>query len=92
MDKMKVLKFDQAGKEWLAYVVKNRQGLLPEDDWDVVIGPVANDQTYRTLALYLDGVVDEETTIKNLLTEKLSDQYTFKTQKAIALLDFIEVE
>ena len=38
--------------------------------------------------LYLDGMYDEEETIKRLLPQKLKDQYTFKTEEALVLLNF----
>ena len=36
--------------------------------------------------------LDAESTIKRLLPQKLKDQYTFKTDKAIALLKCTEVK
>ncbi len=36
--------------------------------------------------LFLDGMYDAEETIKRLLPQKLKDQYTFKTDAAIASL------
>ena len=59
--------------------------------WDIVCGPVANDQTMPVIDLFLDGRYDEEEAIKRLLPQKLKDQYTFKTEKAIRLLRYTEV-
>ncbi len=92
LKKLKILKFEKANREWLDFVTANWKGRSQTNEWDIVIGPVANDQTYRTLLLYLDGMLDAETTIKRLLTEKLSDQYTFKSERAISLLEFCEVK
>ena len=43
---LRILHFTQAQKEWLEYVTMNRknQSIL-NDDYDIVIGPVANDRT-----------------------------------------------
>ena len=57
-------------------------------DWDIVSGPVADDRTASVIDLYLDGMYDEEETIKRLLPQKLKDQYTFKTEEALVLLNF----
>lgn len=90
-DSLRVLRFGRADVEWLRYVAANRKGIAAPGDWDIVIGPVANDQTMPTITLFLDGFYDEEETIKRLLPQHLKDQYTFKTAKAIALLRCREV-
>ena len=41
--------------------------------------------------LYLKGDYDEEEAIKRLLPQKLKDQYTFKTEKSLAVLKLCEV-
>ena len=92
LDKLKILRFDKADNEWLDFVAANRKGNAPQDDWDLIIGPVANDQTFPTILLYLDGYLDAESTIKRLLTQKLSDQFTFKTELALSNLRFIKAE
>ena len=62
-----------------------------EDSWDVICGPVANDQTMPVIDLYLDGMYDEEEAIKRLLPQKLKDQFVFKTDAAIGTLQCKEV-
>ena len=88
---LRVLNFDKPGKEWLRFVVANRKGIAPTDQWDLISGPVANDQTMPVIDLFLDGMYDEDETIKRLLPQKLKDQYTFKTPEAIMLLRCKEV-
>ena len=90
MDSLRVLRFSSADKEWLDFVTTNRRGTVVESKWDIVIGPVANDQTFPTLLLYMDGVLDADSTIRQLLPQKLRDQFTFKTEKALSFLKFIE--
>ena len=91
LDALRVLRFDSAGAEWLRYVAANRKGTALAEEWDVVIGPVADDQTMPTITLFLDGFYDEEETIKRLLPQNLKDQYVFKTSKALSLLRCTEV-
>lgn len=88
---LRVLRFDSANVDWLRYVAANRKGNASAEEYDVVIGPVANDQTMPTITLFLDGFYDEEETIKRLIPQNLKDQYTFKTEKALALLQCREV-
>ena len=65
---------------------------IPNDDYDIVIGPVANDKTMPVISLYFSGIYDIEDTIKRLIPQKLCDQYTFRTKKAIKKLKFVEVK
>ncbi len=83
--------FDKADTEWFQFVVKNRQGNILDNNWDIIIGPVANDTTFQVITLYLQGIIDEKTAIKNLETQKLKDQYVFKNYKALEILQFREV-
>ena len=90
--KLKTLRFETADKAWLDFISANRKGNAPADDWDLIIGPVANDQTFPTILLYLDGYIDADNAIARLLTQRLKDQYTFKTEAAIALLHCTKVK
>ena len=90
---LKVLRFNQAQKEWLEYVTLNRKNqYIPADDYEIVTGPVANDRTMPVISLYFSGVYDIEETIKRLMPQKLHDQYTFKTDRALKALKFLEVK
>ncbi len=90
---LKILHFEKADKNWLEYVSKNRKNLpLQNDDFDLIIGPVANDKTMPVISLYFSGIYDMEETIKRLLVQKLNDQYTFKTEKSLSTLKFTEAK
>lgn len=91
LEKLKILRFDSPNVDWLRFVVKNRTGETVSGEWDIIAGPVANDQTAPVIDLFLDGMYDEAETIKRLLPQKLKDQFTFKTEKAIDLLQCTEV-
>ncbi len=69
----------------------SKKGLPIRNTWDIVCGPVANDQTAPVIDLFLDGMYDEEEAIKRLLPQKLRDQFVFKTPEAISLLRCKEV-
>ena len=91
INNIRLLNFDSPNKDWLDFVVKNRKGEYIAENWDVISGPVADDQTAQVIDLYLDGLYDEEEAIKRFLNQKLKDQYTFKTLEAINLLKYKEV-
>jgi len=92
VNSLKVLKFEAANRNWLEYVTANRKNMtLQNDDYDIVIGPVANDRTMPVISLYFSGIYDIEETIRRLLPQKLHDQYTFRTEKSLKALRFVEV-
>lgn len=86
-----LLSFDSPNVEWLNLVVKNRKGEYIAENWDIISGPVADDQTAQVIDLYLEGAYDEEEAIRRFLTQRLKDQYAFKTKEALKLLIFKEV-
>ena len=83
---LKVKRFDSASEEWFDYVVKNRCNMNSNIDYDIVIGPVANDGTYEVINLYIRGILTREQAILQLKTYKLKDQYIFKTDKSLMKL------
>lgn len=87
---LKILSFESADKEWLHLVAANRRQQADVSDWDIISGPVANDQTMPTLMLFLDGFLTEDETIARLLPQKLKDQFAFKTNAALAALHCVE--
>ncbi len=87
----KIRKFEQATEEWLLFVAANRTNTIGMDDTDIIIGPVANDRTFPTISLFIEGFLDVEQAIKQLLPQRLKDQYVFKTEKALQLLKLKEV-
>jgi len=88
---LRVLRFASADIAWLRYVAANRKGIAADEPYDIVVGPVADDQTMPTITLFLDGFYDEQETLKRLLPQNLKDQYAFKTPAALAALRCTEV-
>ena len=91
LEPYRILRFDRPDHQWLRYIAANRTGKSLAKQHDIVIGPVANDQAIRTVNNYLKGYFSEDIAIQLLLPQKLKDQYTFKTDKSLALLNFLEV-
>jgi hypothetical protein len=87
-----VLKFDKPNDEWLDFVYANRTAKYSGKMYDIIIGPVANDTVYRVFRLFENGDIDRETVIKRLKVTELFNQITFRTERAIAELNFIKSE
>ena len=87
-----VLIFDNPNEPWLDFVYINRTAKYVDRQYDIVIGPVANDTLYRVFRLYENGDIDRETAIKRLKIAELFNQITFKTEKAIEELQFTKSE
>lgn len=92
LKKLSLLVFEKADKEWLRYISIYRTDKLASDSYDIVIGPVANDQAIRTINDFLKGRFTENMAVQLLLPQKLKDQYAFKTDKAVAILELVEVK
>ncbi len=89
---LSVLQFDDASREWLGFVGDNRKGKAESGAFDIVAGPVANDNTMPVLRLFFAGIYTEDETIRRLLPQNLKDQYAFKSEAALAALRFCEVK
>ena len=75
----KVLQFDSPDEAWLDFVAANRQGTYQGEKYDLIYGAVANDDVYRTIALYMTGVLDKEQSLSYLKIRKLFNQLVFVT-------------
>jgi len=87
--KLSVLRFSGPDKEWLRYVVMNRSGIVDAAQYDLVIGPVANDRTIRTVNDFMQGYLTEEIAIQLLFPQKLKDQFACKSENAIRALTYL---
>lgn len=84
----KLLRFDEANEEWLDFVATNRQGTYSGKQYDLIYGPVANDDVYRTITLYMTGILSKEQTLEALKIRKLFNQLVFATEESLAYLQF----
>ena len=81
--------FNGADVEWLDFVVGNRRGTITHE-YDMVMGPVADDKLYATILLYENGILDANAAIEQLKTHQLFNQLSFHQQKSCNLLTFKE--
>jgi len=87
---LRVLRFTVPDISWLNFVYENRRGVYTGKTYDLIVGPVANDDVYATLIVYEQGILNIEQTIEALKIKDLYNQYVFKTEKALSFLKFIE--
>ena len=82
--------FNKTNRKWLRYVTANRKDIPNKDPWDIIIGPVANDRTAVAIGLYFRGAIEATATIRMLLTYRLKDQYSPKTDVALKSITFVD--
>lgn len=87
---LKIKRFNAPNEEWLDFVSANRNGTYAGEQYDLIIGAVANDDVYRTFQVYSAGLLSKEQAIESLKIKKLFDQYVFSTSKALSFLKFLE--
>ena len=80
--------FDGADEPWLYFVTDCRKSR--SHDYDLVLGPVANDKVFTTVNLFESGVLSAEAAILQLRAYKTYDQLSFHTDRAIGALRFVE--
>ena len=83
-----LLRFNSPDEVWLDFVASNRQGRYQGKTYDLIFGAVANDDVYRTITLYMTGVLDKKQTLEALKIRKLFNQLVFATEKSLRYLHF----
>ena len=84
--------FDAPTEEWARFVINNRNGEKSVGDnnsnnkYDIVIGPVANDDLALLFRQFSNGMIEIDTLIREMKYKKLTDQYSFHTEKALRFL------
>jgi hypothetical protein len=85
-----VLKFNAPDAEWLDFVVARRKGIELNPTYDIIIGPVANDDVFGTIILYEAGQLDKESAIKRFNVKRLYNQVVFCNDIVLSRLTFIK--
>ena len=89
---LKILNFLEASEEWLDFVYNNRRSQKLLHDYDIVKGPVADDNLFATLRLYERNYISKEDTIRALKTYKLINQISFHTEKSLGTIKYLYTE
>ena len=78
----KTLRFDSYSGEWLDYVFACRQGNDP-DEYDMIMGGVANDRVYDTINLYFERLISRDEALERLKYYGPSYQICIKRQELL---------
>ncbi|MDR2832925.1 MAG: DUF3990 domain-containing protein [Streptococcaceae bacterium] len=92
LDKLSIKNFTEPSDEWFDLVRQCRNDHFPKeyDQFDIIIGPIADDGVATTFRLYETNVLTLSEAIARLKSEKLFNQVVFKSEKSFQLLTFIE--
>ena len=84
---LRVLTFSSPSSLWADFIFKNRnRHIQVSHNYDIVIGPIANDGVAYLLGRYEEGTLTIDELSKELDYKKLNNQYFFGTEKAIKYL------
>lgn len=86
---LKVLSYPDYCEEWALFVLANRDrnGMHPIHDYDIVYGPIADDGVTYQLRRYEGGLISLTQLVEELKYAKgITFQYYFGTQKALQQL------
>ena len=89
LDRLNVLRFEEYTEDWAKFILLNRNNPddTPAHDYDIVIGPIADDRVGVQLWKYENKAIDLPTLVNNLKYMKgITIQYFFGTERAIQLL------
>ncbi len=83
-----VLLFDGPTEEWFDFVEFNRMDDLGHD-YDVVIGPVADEGVFTILYRFEIGLISKEQAMQLLESARLDGQVLFHTDKSLQHLRYV---
>ncbi len=88
--------FEKPSKEWAIFVINNRnRNFSPITDlacnldckYDLVIGPIANDDLALLFRQYSNGLIETDALVKGMEFKKLTDQYSFHYEKITSIFE-----
>lgn len=100
IDGIKVKDFGlETTEEWAKFVMNNRNRTFTnvkdtlcnkDNKYDIVIGPVADDNMALLFRQYENEIIDFKTLLAGMIYKKTSSQYSFHTEKSIKFLRKVE--
>lgn len=88
----KVLDFQDELDFWIDFVCDCRDGKTDYQNYDVIIGKVANDKVFRVVDMYHSGIWEKERAIKEIRAYPNYNQIAFVSEKSLSLLSFKSFE
>jgi hypothetical protein len=88
--KLNVLRFEGYTEDWLDFVVANRRPDAPPHDYDIIEGPVANDDIAQRIFTYLAGEISKPDFLEELkFKHQPSHQIAFCTLVSLQMLEWV---
>lgn len=86
--KLNILRFDSYSMEWAEFVMNNRKNKtnIQLHDYDVVIGPIADDTVGFQIRRVDDGIIDMHQFLEEIKYNHITEQYLFATEKSLQTL------
>ena len=83
LKKYRVLSFEKENEKWLDFVCACRRGEELNQEYDIIIGSVANDDVFKTVDMYFRGLWDKEKVLNELRYYKMNDQICIVNKKTL---------
>lgn len=79
---LRIKRFEYYSEEWIDFIDEYRASR--DTDFDLVIGPIANDDVRTSFAQYQMGEMTKAELLEALKYKKVTFQYCFKTEAAVS--------
>ena len=86
LSQFRVKRFPDDLMEWIEFVCDCRDGKPTYQQYDIIIGKVANDKVFRVVDMYHSGIWGKERALQEIRAYPNYDQIAFITQSAIDAL------
>lgn len=87
---LKIKEFKEMTEEWLEFIIDCRHG--SKNNYDIVVGAMANDQIYNYIADYIDGIITREQFWALAKFKYPTHQINFCSDSALKCLEFLSSE
>ena len=88
--KLEILRFTKADELWLDFIKNHRLKTYSGKQYDLIIGPVADDDVLPTILAFVIGQLTAEAAIITLKPRQFPDQYCLASNNALSFLEFKE--
>lgn len=88
-DELNCKTFSGLTEDWLEFIKQNRALGGVQHQYDVVIGPVADDNTMLTVNRYMNGTYTAKEALERLAYFKVNDQLCLNTEKALKYIRLV---
>lgn len=88
LERLNVKRFEGYSKEWAEFILMNRNNISdkPAHDFDIVIGPIADDGVGTQIRRLSRGFIKFDAFLEELKYSKVTYQYFFGTEQALTYL------